>query len=139
MVFTESQQRTLQAVLDRLIPADDYPGAWEAGVGDYIAQQLEGDSKHLLASYRLGLDAMDAEAVTAYGQHFADLYTARQEALISQLERGVTSALWVIPAAGFLNTLIHQTMEGYYADPAQGGNRGARSWEMVGFDQAGKP
>ena len=73
-MFTESQQRTLQAALDRLIPADDYPGAWDAGAGDYIARQLEGDSRHLLASYRLGLDAMDAEAVTAYGQHFAELY-----------------------------------------------------------------
>ena len=135
MVFTESQQRTLQAVLDRLIPADDYPSAWEAGVGDYIARQLEGDSKHLIASYRLGLDAMDAEAVTAYEQHFIDLYPARQDALITSLERGVTGALWVIPAAGFVNTLIHHAMEGYYADPAQGGNRGAKSWVMIGFDQ----
>lgn len=138
-MFTESQQRTLRAVLDRLIPADDYPGAWEAGVGDYIARQLEGDSHHLLTSYRLGLDAMDAEAVTAYGQHFADLYPARQDALISNLERGVTGTLWVIPAAGFLTTLIHHATEGYYADPAQGGNRGKRSWEMIGFDQAARP
>jgi len=139
MMFTESQQRTLRAVLDRLIPADDYPGAWEAGAGDYIARQLEGDSKHLLTAYRLGLDAMDAEAVTAHGQHFADLYVARQDALIRNLERGVTGALWVIPAVGFMNTLIHHAMEGYYADPAQGGNRGAKSWAMIGFDQRGKP
>ncbi len=138
-MFNESQQRTLQVVLDRLIPADDYPGAWEAGVGDYIVQQLEGDSRHLLASYRLGLDAMDAEAVTAYGQHFAELFPARQDALISNMERGVTGALWVIPAAGFVNALINHTMEGYYADPAQGGNRGAKSWEMIGFDQVGRP
>jgi hypothetical protein len=138
-VFTEIQQSTLQAVLDRLIPADDYPGAWEAGVGDYIARQLEGDSRHLLPSYRLGLDAMDAEAVTAHGQHFADLYPARQDALLSSLERGVTGVLWVISASGFMTTLINHAVEGYYADPAQGGNRGKRSWAMIGFDQAGKP
>jgi hypothetical protein len=138
-VFTDSQQRTLEAVLNRLIPADDFPDAWEAGVGDYIVQQLEGDSRHLLATYRLGLDAIDAEAVTAYGQHFAELYPARQDALIANLERGVTGALWVIPASGFLSTLIHHAAEGYYADPAQGGNRGRQSWAMIGFDQAGKP
>ena len=138
-MFTESQQRTLQVVLDRLIPADDYPGAWEAGVGDYIAKQLEGDSRHLLTSYKLGLDAIDAEAVTAYGQHFADLYPARQDALISNLERGVTGALWVIPAASFVNTLINHAAEGYYANPEQGGNRGTKSWAMIGFDQIGKP
>jgi len=138
-VFTESQQRTLQAALDRLIPADDYPGAWDAGAGDYIARQLEGDSRHLLASYRLGLDAMDAEAVTAYGQHFAELYPVRQDALIANMERGVTAALWIIPAAGFMCTLISHAAEGYYADPAQGGNRGEKSWAMIGFDQAGRP
>ena len=139
MLLTESQERTLKAALDRLIPADDYPGAWEAGVGDYITRQLEGDSHHLLTSYRLGLDAMDAEAVTAYGQHFADLYTARQEALIANLERGVTGTLWITPAAAFVSTLIHHAAEGYYAEPAQGGNHGAKSWAMVGFDQAGRP
>jgi hypothetical protein len=139
IVLTVSQERTLRAVLDRLIPADDYPGAWEAGVGDYIARQLEGDSKHLLASYRLGLDAIDAEAVTAHGQHFADLYPARQTTLLSNLERGVTGVTWIIPAIGFMTTLIQQAAEGYYAEPAQGGNRGARSWQMMGFDQLGRP
>ena len=28
--------KTLQAIIDRLIPADDYPSGWEAGVGDYL-------------------------------------------------------------------------------------------------------
>ena len=139
MVFTEIQMRTLQAALDRLIPADDYPGAWEAGVGDYIARQLDGDSRSLLPAYRIGLDALDAEAVTAYGQHFAVLYPARQDALLANLERGVTNTLWVTPAAGFISALIQHAAEGYYAEPAQGGNRGARSWAMIGFDQAGKP
>ena len=139
MVFTEIQQRTLKAALDRLIPADDFPGAWEAGVGDYIVRQLESDSRHLLPSYRLGLDALDAEAVVAYGQHFAELYPARQDVLLANLERGVTGTLWVTPAAGFVSALIHHAAEGYYADPAQGGNRNAESWNMVGFDQAGRP
>ena len=138
-MFTESQQSTLRAVLDRLIPADDYPGAWDAGVGDYIARQVQGDSRHLLTSYRLGLNAVDAEAVTAYGRHFAELYPAQQDALLTNLERGVTGTSWLTPAAGFMSTLIQHTAEGYYADPAQGGNRVARSWAMMAFDQAGRP
>lgn len=138
-MFTDIQQQTLQAVINRLIPADDYPGAWEAGVGDYIARQLEGDSRHLLASYRLGLNAIDAEAVVAYGQHFADLYPVRQDTLLANLERGVTGATWVSSASGFLSTLINHAAEGYYTEPEQGGNREKRSWEMIGFDQAGKP
>lgn len=139
MLFTENQEQTLRSALNRLIPADDYPGAWEAGVGDYIAGQLQGDSQHLLTSYRLGLNAVDAEAVLTYGQHFAELYPARQDALLANLERGITGTLWLTPAAGFMNALIQHAAEGYYADPAQGGNRGARSWAMMGFDQAGRP
>ncbi len=138
-LFTESQMRVLQAALDRIIPADDYPGAWESGGGDYILRQMESDSKSLLPLYRLGLDAIDAEAVTAYGQHFADLYPARQDALISNLERGTTGTHWVISAPGFINTLISHTVEGYYADAGQGGNHDEKSWKMVGFNQAGRP
>lgn len=37
MKFNESQQRTLPAAVNRIIPADDYPSAWQAGVGDYLA------------------------------------------------------------------------------------------------------
>lgn len=40
MKLNESQQRTLRAAVDRIIPADDYPSAWQAGVGDYLAQQF---------------------------------------------------------------------------------------------------
>jgi hypothetical protein len=31
--------------------------------------------------------------------------------------------------------LVHTTVEGYYSDPQQGGNRGAISWVMIGFEQ----
>jgi hypothetical protein len=41
--FTELQQQTLRAAVDRLISPDDYPGAWNAGIGDYLAGQFEGE------------------------------------------------------------------------------------------------
>ncbi len=138
MLLTETQTTTLQAALDRIVPADDYPGAWEAGVGNYILRQLEGDSHHLLPVYRLGLDGLDAEAVTAWGAHFADLYPARQDALLANLERGIAGTSWLIPSSGFISALIQHTVEGYYADAAQGGNHGEKSWQMIGFNQAGR-
>ena len=33
----ESVRSTLQAFVDRIIPADDYPSGWQAGVGDFIS------------------------------------------------------------------------------------------------------
>ena len=52
MKLNKSQQRTLRAAVDRIIPADDYPSAWQAGVGDYLARQFEGDLKPVLDAYR---------------------------------------------------------------------------------------
>ena len=42
-LFSERQAATLRALVDRLIPADDFPGGWEAGVGDYLEGQFERD------------------------------------------------------------------------------------------------
>ena len=47
-LFSERQAATLRAMVDRLIPPDDFPGGWEAGVGDYLARQLSGDLRPLL-------------------------------------------------------------------------------------------
>lgn len=48
MRLTEGQQHTLRAAVDRIIPADDYPGAWQCGVGDYLARQFESDLRPML-------------------------------------------------------------------------------------------
>ena len=33
----------------------------------------------------------------------------------------------------FFRLLVEQTMEGFYADPGNGGNKGGVSWEMIGY------
>ena len=43
MALSLALQAQLQPLLDCLIPADDFPAAWAAGVGDYLAQQCPGD------------------------------------------------------------------------------------------------
>ena len=48
MRLTKQQQQTLRAAVDRIIPPDDYPGAWQSGVGDYLARQFEGDLRPVL-------------------------------------------------------------------------------------------
>jgi hypothetical protein len=54
----------LAAVLDRVIPQDDYPSATEAGVVNFIERNAGagfGAAWHLLLS---GLDDLDAEVVS---------------------------------------------------------------------------
>jgi hypothetical protein len=133
-LFDPTQQRTLQAALDRLIPKDDYPGAWEAGCGDYICGQLNGQLAHLAPTYQAGLDGLEAEAQAEFAQPFADLSADQQDVLLGRVEEGSVRVEWDTPPRVFFSMLVNHTAEGYYADPAQGGNRDRASWRMVGFN-----
>jgi len=81
-MLTSRQIHVMRAAVDRIIPADDYPGGWEAGVGDYILRQLQGDLKSLLDSYRQGLDGLDAEAQARHGVGFVELDADSQAMLL---------------------------------------------------------
>jgi gluconate 2-dehydrogenase gamma chain len=41
-----------------------------------------------------------------------------------------------VPSAVFFETLLANTVEGYFADPVYGGNRNMVSWRMIGFPGA---
>jgi hypothetical protein len=132
-MFTPEQQTTLRSLMDRIIPPDEDPGAWEAGVGDYLARQFASDLRDYLPFYRIGLDALEAEALSSAQTNFAMLPIAEQDALLSRLETRQVSHQWPIDPAKFFQTVIEHVIEGYYSDPGNGGNRGAASWRMIGY------
>lgn len=124
---------TLRATLDRIIPSDNFPGAWEAGVGDYIARQLAGDLRAIAPALAAGLHTLEAEALLTEGASFALLPSPRQDALLARIERGEVVANWPVPPAAFFARLVRLAAEGYYGDPDNGGNRDRVSWHMVGY------
>ena len=130
-LLSASQAATLRAAIDRIIPADDAPGGWEAGVGDYFAR-LWGREPQFLAPARQGLDALDAEARATAGAAFASLAPAAQDTLLARIEAGDVQTDWPLPA-DFFRRLVQQTMEGFYADPGNGGNKDGVAWRMVGY------
>ena len=132
-----NQWHTLQALVDCLIPADDFPSGWQAGVGDYLARQFAHDLRDEVALYRAGLDALDAEAQASNGTPFADLNLAAQTQLLTQLEQGYTQCSWPIDAPSFLNTAMQHAAEGFYSDPGNGGNTQGIAWRMVGYEVKG--
>ena len=73
MKLTEQQQQILRAAVDRIIPPDDYPGAWQSGVGDYLARQFDGDLRPVFDDYCTGLRALDAESIARLQQSFNKL------------------------------------------------------------------
>jgi hypothetical protein len=77
---------TLRALVERIVPADDYPSGWQAGVGDFLNGMIEGDLADSAASIRAGLTLLDAEAQARHGATtFAKLPEATQDALITDL------------------------------------------------------
>jgi len=136
-MFPTKQLDTLRAVIDRIIPADDFPGGWEAGVGDYLLHQFERDLKEVVPLYRAGLDALDVEAHAVYSNDFAALDVPSQDALLSRIEQGDVLTAWSIDPADFFTTLVNHCMEGFYSDPGNGGNRDGIAWKMIGFTVTG--
>ena len=136
-MHTEQQHATLRALVDRIIPADDFPSGWQAGVGDYLARQFERDLRPQLDRYRTGLDALDAEAQANTGARFAELDAEHQDALLRQIEAGAVTTVWQINPAAFFQAAVEHSMEGFYSDPGNGGNHNGVSWRMIGFEVRG--
>ena len=132
-LFTEAQERTLRAAVDRIIPADDFPGGWEAGVGHYLSRLLATEPG-MTADYRAGLDALAAEAEAQHHQPFEALPPEAQDRLLAQIEAGRVRTSWPLAPARFFRRLVDQAMEGFYADPGNGGNRDGVAWRMIGFE-----
>lgn len=133
-MLSQQQIQTLQAAVNRIIPPDDYPGGWDAGVGDYLLRQFQRDLSHLIDTYRAGLDALDAEAQTRLNAHFHHLTAQQQDSLLTQVEQGQVVANWPLDPAAFLIMLAEHCAEGFYSDPGNGGNHNTISWQMIGFE-----
>ena len=132
-MFSSSQLATLHSLMDRIIPPDEDPGAWEAGAGDYLMRQFDADLRDRLDLYRAGLDALEAEAQATGQASFSALTAEAQDALLHRIEAGQVTSAWPVDAAQFFRTAVQHTTEGYYSDPGNGGNRNEVAWRMMGF------
>lgn len=102
----------LDAVIDRIIPADQDPGAVDLGTPDYVMRRLAADPV-LEAQVAVGLAGLDG---------FLTCDAAGRDAALREVE----SAAWFA-------ALVELTQEGFWADPSNGGNRDARSWAIIGY------
>ncbi|MCW2805306.1 MAG: hypothetical protein QOF52_602 [Propionibacteriaceae bacterium] len=117
------QRRTLTALIDAIIPADDYPSASQAG-GEVFLDRILGAEKAAWTPRLLEvLQIVDTAAADAYARPFADLDAAQQQHLLDGLADD--------QVVGWFVALVNH---GYYADPGNGGNNDAVSWRMLGWD-----
>src|ERR1044072_6810382 len=105
---TRMNTDTLRAIVDCLIPADDFPGAYDAGVCDYIERLLQTDLAEQAEFFRAGVEAIEAEARALSGKPFAELSPDEQNATLRAME--LRSAL-------VFERLVCATADGYYSEP----------------------
>ena len=159
--FTAAERRCMDALVGRLIPTDDLgPGAREAGVVDFIDNQLAGSfgrgerwymkgpfadglktqgyqGEHPPAGlYRTAIAALDDHCRERFeGRTFAELQEDDQDAILSEIEDEELDFDGV-SAAAFFAMLQDNTVEGFFCDPIYGGNRDMVGWRLVGFPGA---
>ncbi len=129
-----AQTETLQALVDTIIPEDDFAGGWEAGVGIYLLGQFEGDLSELLPLYRQWLGDLNGEAAAVTGRSFAELNLANRTSLLEAIEVGDIKSRWEVEPSTLFAMIVEHCTEGFYADPGNGGNRDGIAWKMVGFE-----
>lgn len=158
--LTEAERRCVDALTARLIPSDDTgPGAREAGVAEFIDNQLAGSfgsgerwymkgpfadgldtqgyqgERTPAALYRDAIAALDAHCSGQFGKVFAELTEQEQDAILTQIEEDVLEFEGV-SASAFFAMLQDNAIEGFFCDPIYGGNRDMVGWRLVGFPGA---
>jgi gluconate 2-dehydrogenase gamma chain len=161
--FTPAEALAVEAIVDRLIPADHLSvGGKDAGCAVFIDRQLAGSygkanrlymkppfAKGLATQgyqaeltpaerYRDGLGALDQYARAAHGKSFAQLSADIQDEILAGLESGKIALKLShdLGARGFFDLVLQNTMEGFFSDPLYGGNKGLAGWKLVGFPGA---
>jgi gluconate 2-dehydrogenase gamma chain len=125
LVLTANQARTLAALCDQIIPADDWPSASQAGVLTFIDRQLTGPYRRHRKAYRQGLEETSRLAQSRIGIELASATPAQQLEVVKALEQ---------QNPAFFGMVRQHTMQGYYGSPRHGGNKDAVSYRMLGLD-----
>lgn len=124
--LNDAESRTLTAICDQIIPADDYPSASQADVLVYIDRQLTRHYRRHRDTYRDGLAQTDAMSRRNFACDPASLSASQQTELVTDVSK---------QNPRFFNLVRNHTFEGYYGAPRHGGNRDAVSWRMLGMDE----
>lgn len=131
-VFSVAQAATVEAIALQFVPADNDPGAKEAGVVFFIDGLLAGRfGKFFKDCYESGLSTVDDVSKKRFSGNFVALDHDQQVTILKALQSGEAAGE---AGCDFFNLILRHTMEGYYGDPEHGGNRDNVSWKMIGFE-----
>jgi len=122
--LSEAQAKTLGAICDQIVPADQFPSATQAGVLGYIDRQLVRHYRRHQDAYRDGLEQAEQLSRKRFGKALDETTSAQQTEVVASIEEANRP---------FFDLVREHTLEGYYGSPRHGGNRDGVSWRMLGL------
>jgi gluconate 2-dehydrogenase gamma chain len=135
LFLSGAEATTIDAMAARIIPGDaDDPGAREAGCVIYVDRMLAGFGREQQSLYRAGLRALDDHCREQLGDRFSALDVAAQDRVLADVERSWEDGPGTL--GHFFRVVREHVVQGFFCDPAYGGNRGGVGWRLVGFPGA---
>lgn len=150
----------VEAAVNHMIPADDLTASGvDLGIAYFIDQQLAGGfgqgGKMFMQgpwhpgvpqqgwqvrlspaeAYRAAIPAINAYCTKTYGKDFSSITESQRDEVLNDLGTGKADS-GPLPAGLFLDLLYQNVMEGFFSDPAYGGNRDKAAWKMIGYSGA---
>jgi gluconate 2-dehydrogenase gamma chain len=146
--FTDEEAMLVDDLVDQIIPPDDWPGAKDAGVTNFIDRQLAGTYARFRDDYRSGLKSISLSCQELFGLSFIELNCDQQRDFLIHMEAGKLNELVNEKDTGnglnpiwkdgferrFFRLLRDHTMQGFYGSPRHGGNLNYVSYKMVRLD-----
>lgn len=129
LLFTTGEAKFMEALVDQIIPADDAPGAAQAGVVFYIDKQLSGPLQRFAPAYQRSIPLFQSACLEKTGKDFLALPFAGRTAFLQFIEGRANPAL-----ASFFSMVTDHAMQGFYGSPAHGGNLDSASWKMLDIE-----
>jgi gluconate 2-dehydrogenase gamma chain len=157
LYLNETEHAFVVAAVDTMIPADELsPSGSQCGCDIYIDRQLASAWGGGAKTYRSGpflkgkpeqgyqLSLTPAEFISAgiaaangwsrktYNVDFDRLDSDKRIEALKAMQEGKAEFV-NFSSRAFFARLLTLTMEGFFGDPAYGGNRNMASWKMLGF------
>jgi hypothetical protein len=149
--LSENEYSLLEAIVARLVPQPEREEP--VPIAPWIDDMLHhnhtpgfryADMPPMREAWRLGLDAIAAEALNRHGRKFEELSGKEQDELLADVQHDrVEKRHWRdLPAGGFfLHHLLKETVGIYYSHPSAwseigyGGPASPRGYARLGFDE----
>lgn len=131
--LSDEEGLLMEALSEQIIPADEYPGAKEARVVNFIDKQLVSYYKKHQDDYRVNLLKLQSSCMQQHTKQFEALdWDSQTQYLITLEKGGIVADNWDgREQRRFFNMFVDHCMQGFYGSPRHGGNHKYASYRML--------